>query len=109
MKKSSFTPLQTALVTFIVVFVLSPVVFAPILGWLEYINSDLHFGLLTALVCGGFTWVFATVRNHLAHVNALHEQIDLLTDQINLLTEHINILEGTQPPADKPSSDPEKD
>lgn len=112
MEKKGFTPLQAALITFIVVFVLAPVVSLPILELFAYVNMDVQFSLFAALVCGAFAWVFVTIRSQRAYIAVLHEQIDLLTDQANLLAEHINALEAAGDPASSPAaptSTPEKD
>lgn len=106
MEKKSITPLQAALIAFIVVFVFSPAVLAPLFELIGLINRDAQFGLVTALICGAFVWVFATLRKQRAHIDALHEQIDLLTDQANQVAEHINAMEGAT--VESPTT-PEKD
>lgn len=109
MEKKGLTPLQLALIIFIVTFVLAPFVLLPVIALFASINVDIQFNLIAALTCGAFAWVIATVRNQRAYMAALHEQIDLLTDQANLLAEHINALESADSATAETSSTPEKD
>lgn len=111
MKKQVFTPLQTALITFLVAFVLSPLLLLPAFYALSYLNSSVSLYLSIALICAGFAWVIATVQRQRAHIAELHAQIELLTDHANVLTEHINALEATGEidSAAETSLTPEKD
>lgn len=109
MEKKGLTPLQFALIIFIVTFVLAPFVLLPLIAFFASVNVDTQFSLFTALICGAFAWVIATVRNQRTYISALHEQIDLLTDHANLLAEHINALEGADSATAEISSTPEKD
>lgn len=112
MEKKGFTPLQSALIAFIVSFVLGPFVLialATITSFLPVADYDVQIYFFFALACGVVTWVVKKLKEHRAYLAALHEQVDLLTDQANLLAEHINALEGAGAANAETSSTPEKD
>lgn len=115
MEKKGFTPLQSASIIFIVVFVLGPFALElvyTIMSYLPVPETTVQVCFFLALACAVVTWLIKKLKEQRAHLAALHEQADLLTDQVNLLAEHINALEaatGVSLPAETPADEPTTD